>query len=75
MAQSNGMLGMSAPGMQTARQSVEDVDKSMKTLRESMRGMQIRTAGFKKHHDEAARQVARATVDLVEAYGAMNEGK
>jgi|GEM_PF-1714442 len=60
---------------QTVRRRVEDVDKAMQALRESMRGIQIRTQGFKKHHDEAARQVARATVDLVEAYSAMDRNK
>lgn len=69
------MAGEQDKSTQTVRRSVEDVDKAMKALRESMRGLQIRTQGFKKHHDEAARQVARATVDLVEAYSAMDRHK
>lgn len=47
--------------------TVEDVDKSMRTLRESMKGIQIRRAGFKKHHDDLARAVATFTVNLVDA--------
>ncbi|MER7012049.1 hypothetical protein ABT324_11555 [Saccharopolyspora sp. NPDC000359] len=43
---------------------IEDVDKAMKKLREAMAGIQVRTAGFKREHDELARQVANYKVDL-----------
>ena len=40
---------------------VAEIDASMKRLRQSMRGIQIRTAGFKKDHDALARGVADFT--------------
>lgn len=64
-----------APGMLAASQATEDVNKAMRQLRDSMKGIQIRTAGFKKHHDEAARMAAKACTDLMDAYAAMNKGK
>ncbi|QGK71203.1 hypothetical protein GIY23_18245 [Allosaccharopolyspora coralli] len=47
--------------------AVEDIDKAMSELRRSMRGLQIRTAGFKRDHDELARAVSAFTVDLTDA--------
>ncbi|GAA2349669.1 hypothetical protein GCM10009854_29180 [Saccharopolyspora halophila] len=44
--------------------TIEDLDKAMKALREAMKGLQVRTAGFKKDHDELARAVANYKVDL-----------
>jgi len=46
---------------------IEDVDKAMRLLRNSMKGMPIRYAGFKKDHDNLARSVANATVLLESA--------
>ncbi|WAL66622.1 hypothetical protein ORV05_02050 [Amycolatopsis cynarae] len=43
---------------------LSDVDKAMRLLRESMRGIPIRFAGFKKEHDRLARSVAGAAVLL-----------
>ena len=46
---------------------IEDIDKAMRKLREAMKGLQVRTAGFKKDHDELARAVANYKVDLEDA--------
>lgn len=46
---------------------IEDIDKAMTKLRESMKGLQVRTAGFKKDHDELAKAVANYKVDLEDA--------
>ena len=45
----------------------------MKKLRSSMRGIQIRTAGFKRDHDALARGVADFTVLLIEAEALVNK--
>jgi hypothetical protein len=45
----------------------EQVGTSMIKLRDSMKGIQIRTAGFKRLHDELARKVARLNVHLAES--------
>ena len=37
--------------------AIEDLDKAMTKLRDAMAGIQVRTAGFKKEHDELARKV------------------
>ena len=37
---------------------IEDLDLSMKRLREAMRGIPIRRGSFKKTHDNLARDVA-----------------
>ncbi len=47
--------------------TVEGIDAAMRDLRESMRGIPIRWAGFRKEHDELARMVAVLTVTLVDA--------
>jgi len=52
---------------------VAEIDASMKRLRQSMRGIQIRTAGFKKDHDALARGVADFTVLLIEAEALVNK--
>ena len=51
---------------------VSEIDASMKRLRQSMRGIQIRTAGFKRDHDALARGVADFTVVLIEADALVN---
>ncbi len=43
------------------------IDVAMRTLRTSMRGIQVRTAGFKKDHDQLTRAVSHLTVTLVDA--------
>ena len=53
--------------------AVSEIDASMKKLRASMRGIQIRTAGFKRDHDELARGVAEFTVLLIEAEALVNK--
>jgi len=53
--------------------AVSEIDASMKRLRQSMRGIQIRTAGFKKDHDALARGVADFTVLLIEAEALVNK--
>ena len=53
--------------------AVSEIDASMKWLRQSMRGIQIRTAGFKKDHDALARGVADFTVLLIEAEALVNK--
>lgn len=50
--------------------TIEDIDKAMTKLREAMKGIQVRTAGFKKEHDELAREVANYQVDLSDAIAA-----
>lgn len=47
--------------------AVEDLDKAMTRLRDVMAGLAVRTAGFKKEHDELARAVANFKVDLEDA--------
>ena len=53
--------------------AVSEIDASMKKLRASMRGIQIRAAGFKKDHDALARGVADFTVLLIEAEALVNK--
>lgn len=43
---------------------IEDLDVSMKRLRESMRGIPIRRGSFKKTHDNLARDVAQVVTML-----------
>lgn len=43
------------------------IDMAMKTLRHSMRGIQVRAAGFKKDHDHLTRAVSNLAVTLVDA--------
>ncbi|HEX3782668.1 MAG TPA: hypothetical protein VHX38_23620 [Pseudonocardiaceae bacterium] len=54
--------------MATKTQEVAaDVDQAMKLLRRGMRGIQVRTAGFKKDHDNLTRAVSNLAVTLVDA--------
>jgi hypothetical protein len=43
---------------------IEDLDQSMKRLREAMRGIPVRHGSFKKTHDNLARDVAKVTTML-----------
>lgn len=43
------------------------IDRSMRTLRQAMRGIQIRTAGFRRDHDQLARAVSQLTLTLLDA--------
>ncbi len=45
---------------------IEDLDLSMKRLREAMRGIPVRRGSFKKTHDNLARDVA-TTVTMLDA--------
>jgi hypothetical protein len=51
------------------------IDQSMSLLRKSMRGIQIRVAGFKKDHDDLTRAVSHLTVTLVDAQALLNTEK
>jgi hypothetical protein len=44
--------------------TVEDLDQSMRALRESLSGIPFRAGGFKNTHDNLARDVAHLTVLL-----------
>jgi hypothetical protein len=44
--------------------TVEDLDQSMRALRESLSGTSFRAGGFKNTHDNLARDVAHLTVML-----------
>ena len=39
---------------------IEDLDASMRQLREAMRGIPIRRGSFKRTHDNLARDIAKA---------------
>lgn len=52
---------------------VMEIVRGMKMLRQAMKGIQIRTAGFKRDHDELARGVADFTVVLIEAEALVNK--
>lgn len=43
---------------------LEELDASMKELREAMRGIPVRRGSFKKTHDNLARDVAQTTTML-----------
>jgi hypothetical protein len=46
--------------------TVEDLDASMRALRDSLNGIPFRAGGFKNTHDNLARDVAHLTV-LIDA--------
>lgn len=46
---------------------VTDVDKAMVMLRNSMKGLHIRFAGFKRDHDRLAKAMSNFTVTLMDA--------
>jgi hypothetical protein len=43
---------------------LDELDKAMKKLRVAMKAPIVRTAGFKKNHDRAARAIATATTTV-----------
>jgi hypothetical protein len=47
---------------------IEDLDQSMKRLREAMRDIPIRRGSFKKTHDNLARDVAQVVTMLDAAH-------
>ena len=67
------------PGMEAALMSrtvdriIEDLDKAMRELRRTLRGIPFRAGGFKNTHDNLARDVAHLTVLLDSARGAFNK--
>jgi hypothetical protein len=46
-----------------------DLDKTMIALRESMKGLPVRAAGFKDDHDALAKAISMLSVDLADSYG------
>lgn len=53
---------------------IDELDASMRQLREAMRGIPIRRGSFKKTHDNLARDVAAATTMLDAARPIMRKG-
>lgn len=52
---------------------IEELDSSMRQLREAMRGIPIRHGSFKKTHDNLARDVAQVTTMLDAARPALRK--
>ncbi|GJF03816.1 hypothetical protein [Pseudonocardia sp. D17] len=48
----------------TVDRSVEGLDRAMRELRASLRGIPFRSGGFKNTHDQLAREVAHLVVLL-----------
>lgn len=48
-------------------QVLADLNKSMLLLRDSMKGLPVRAAGFKAEHDALARAVSTLSVDVSDA--------
>lgn len=44
--------------------AIEELDKTMKLLRASLRGIPFRSGSFQKQHDILAREVAHLLVEL-----------
>ncbi|MEW2508411.1 hypothetical protein AB0878_48930 [Amycolatopsis sp. NPDC047767] len=51
---------------------VEDLDSTLRQLKDAMRGMPVNEHGFKAAHDKAARAVAVLTTELTDARPALN---
>lgn len=49
--------------------TIDDMDKTMRLLRSSLRGIPLRTGSFHKQHDNLAREVAALLVELDSARG------
>jgi hypothetical protein len=54
---------------------VEELDRSMRELRQAMRGIPIRRGSFKKTHDNLARDVAKVTTMLDAARPVLRKDK
>ena len=48
----------------TVDRCVEDLDKAMRELRRTLRGIPFRAGGFKNTHDNLARDVAKVVTEL-----------
>jgi hypothetical protein len=57
----------------TVDRTVEDLDKAMRELRRSLRGIPFRSGGFKNTHDNLARDVAYLTVLIDSARAAFRK--
>ena len=57
----------------TVDRTVEELDRSMRELRRTLRGIPFRSGGFKNTHDNLARHVAHLTVLLDSARGAFRK--
>ncbi len=54
----------------TVDRTIEELDRAMRELRRSLRGIPFRSGGFKNTHDNLARHVAHLAVLLDSARGA-----
>jgi hypothetical protein len=54
---------------------VEELDRSMRELRQAMRGIPIRRGSFRKTHDNLARDVAKVTTMLDAARPVLRKDK
>ncbi len=52
---------------------IEELDSSMRSLREAMRGIPIRRGSFRKTHDNLARDVAKVATMLDAARPALRK--
>ncbi len=52
---------------------IDELDRTMRQLREAMRGIPIRRGSFKKTHDNLARDVAQVTTMLDAARPALKK--
>ena len=57
----------------TVDRNVEDLDRAMRELRKSLRGIPFRAGGFKNTHTNLARDIAHLTVLLDSARGAFTK--
>jgi ABC-type transporter Mla subunit MlaD len=57
----------------TVDRTIEDLDKAMRELRRTLRGIPFRGGGFKNTHDNLARDVAHLTVLIDSARAAFNK--
>jgi hypothetical protein len=57
----------------TVDRTVENLDAAMRELRRTLRGIPFRSGGFKRTHDNLARDVAHVTVLIDSARGAFHK--